>query len=88
MKTFKKIFDKLCDRKLNKKINEETKTLKFSVTISEAPDGHLFVSFAPTKTDSEKKLVTVGDIKKLEDIGNIVNDGIKQYVKEYKKDVQ
>ena len=87
MKTFKKIFEKFCDRKLNKKINEETKTLKFNVTISEAPDGHLFVSFAPTKADSEKKLVTVGDIKKLEDIGTIVNDGIKQYIKEYKKEV-
>ena len=87
MKTFKKIFEKFCDRKLNKKINEETKTLKFNVTISEAPDGHLFVSFAPTKTDYEKKLVTIGDIKKLEDIGTIVNDGIKQYVIEYKKEV-
>ena len=87
MKTFKKIFEKFCDRKFNKKINEETKTLKFNVTISEAPDGHLFVSFAPAKTDYEKKLVTVGDIKKLEDIGTIVNDGIKQYVIEYKKDV-
>ena len=87
MKTFKKIFDKFCDRKLNKKINEETKTLKFNVTISETPDGQLFVSFAPAKTDYEKKLVTVGDIKKLDDIGTIVNDGIKQYIKEYKKEV-
>ena len=87
MKTFKKIFDKFCDRKLNKKINEETKTLKFNVTISETPDEQLFVSFAPTKTDYEKKLVTVGDIKKLDDIGTIVNDGIKQYIKEYKKEV-
>ena len=87
MKTFKKIFEKFCDRKLNKKINEETKTLKFNITISEAPDGHLFVSFAPAKANYEKKLVTVGDIKKLEDIGTIVNEGIKQYIIEYKKEV-
>ena len=87
MKTFKKIFEKFCDRKLNKKINEETKTLKFNITISETPDGQLFVSFAPAKTNYEKKLVTVGDIKKLEDIGAIVNDGIKQYITEYKKEV-
>ena len=87
MKTFKKIFEKFCDRKLNKKINEETKTLKFNITISETPDGQLFVSFAPAKTNYEKKLVTVGDIKKLEDIGTIVNNGIKQYITEYKKEV-